>query len=183
MKPEDRKGVEPLDRFLQRVWRQDVAPLLRGKYAAHRRTGAKVGGAAAGGAGLLLDGLLKLRGRPFTRAFSVLGASLGAILPDAWSFDWLRMRADADDQRVIAEQLARRADELSDDEALALFGLNPAASRADLQDAWRAVAQRWHPDKAPDAATRTEHQTRFVAYQAAYQRLGRSYDAGSLPRG
>jgi len=173
---------EALGRFLRRVWRADVEPLLRGKYAAERRKSARVGGKVAATGGLVLDSLFRLRGRPFTRAMSVMGSSLGAMLPDVWDWKWFRSSADKDDRKVVADQVKRRAAQLPEAEALAWFGLTPTASYEQLKHAWRIISQRWHPDKAADAGHRTEYHVRFVAYQAAYEHLCRAYDEGRLPR-
>jgi len=175
-------GDEAFRRFLRRVWRSDVEPLLRGKYADQRRKAARLGGRVAATGGLVLDSIFRLRGRPFTRALSVVGSSFGAMLPDAWDWKWFRSTADADDRKVATEQLQRRAAQLSEVEALALFGLTPSASYEQLKHAWRIASQRWHPDKAP-AEGRCEHQARFVTYQAAYERLRQAYEQGRLPRG
>jgi len=171
-----------LRRFLQRVWREDVAPLLRDRHARQRAKTAKLGGKAAAAGGLLVDSLLRLKGRPFTRAMTVLGASFGAMLPDVWTWRWLRRRADERQRRVVRERVQQRAATLDEVEALALFGLTPAASFEDLKRAWRITARRWHPDAAADAAARAEHQVRFIAYQSAYERLEAAYAAGRLPR-
>lgn len=177
-----KQSDQALGRFLRRVWRVDVEPLLRGKYAAQRRKSARVGGKVAATGGLLIDSLLRLRGRPFTRFMSVMGSSLGAMLPDVWDWKWLQATADQEDRQVVTDQVQRRAAQLPEVEALALFGLLPTASREQLKHAWRMLLQCWHPDKAPDPQRRAEYQLRFVAYQAAYERLCRAYDEGQLPR-
>lgn len=176
-----RHAPDPLRSFLRRVWRQDITPLLRGKHASHRRKAARTTGTIAAAAGLLVDSLFHLRGRPFTRFMTVLGASVGAMLPDVWSWEWLRRRADPSERELIAEQVRNRAAELSEADALALFGLSPQSTREELQRAWRHVIQQWHPDKARDAGQRAEFHIRFVAFQSAYERLCRAYDSGRLP--
>lgn len=172
---------EALKRFLQRVWRQDVAPLLRDRQARLRKKTAATTGRVAATGGLLLDSLLHLRGRPFTRFMTVMGTTLGAMLPDAWNWEWVRRMSPAE-RRKTHEHVARQAAELSARDALALFDLSASSSRDDLRQAWRRVSQRWHPDKAADDDLRVEYQTRFVAYRAAYERLVSLYDAGELPR-
>ncbi len=172
---------DPLRAFLQRVWREDVTPLLRGNRADQRAKSARATGKAAAAAGLFFDTLLKLRGRPFTRALTVLGSSVGAMLPDAWDWKWLRDTADDRTRAAVAEQMRRRAAELPDREALQLFGLRADATLDDLKTVWRAISRRWHPDHAPDEQTRAEHHLRFVTYRAAYERLRDAYDAGRLP--
>ncbi len=171
---------EAFRRFLRRVWRDDVAPLLRDERAVQRRRAARVTGKTAAAAGLLLDGVFGLKGKPFARFMTVMGSSLGAMLPDVWDWKWFRESVPADQDRARA-QVERRAAELPETEALELFGIPPTATRAELKRAWHDVAQRWHPDKAP-AADRPEYHVRFVAYQAAYERLCRAYDAGRLPK-
>lgn len=168
-------------RFLRRVWQQDIAPLLHDRRAAQRRKSARVAGKMAAATGLLVDGVLGLKGKPFTRFMTVMGASLGALLPDVWDWEWLRERADAADREVVAEQVRARAAELPEADALALFDLPATASRAELKHAWRQILQRWHPDKAPDDQYRMEYQVRFLAYKTAYERLCAAYDAGRLP--
>ena len=181
MASSSKQSDEMLARFLRRVWRADVEPLLRGKYATQRRTSARVSGKVAAAGGLVLDSLFRLRGRPFTRALTVMGSSLGAMLPDVWDWKWLQASADDEDRKVAAEQVERRAAELPEAEALALFGLAPTAAHEQLKHAWRIVSQRWHPDKAPDTDRRVEYHVRFVAYQTAYEQLCRAYDEGRLP--
>lgn len=168
-------------RFLRRVWEHDIAPLLRDRRAGQRRKSARVAGKMAAAAGLLVDGVFGLKGKPFTRFMTVMGASLGALLPDVWDWEWLRERADAVEREVVAEQVRARAAELPEADALELFDLPPAASRDELKHAWRQLLQRWHPDKAPDECRRAEYQVRFLAYKTAYERLCAAYDAGRLP--
>ena len=182
MAKQTRPSDAVLGRFLRNVWRVDVEPLLRGKRAAQRRKSARVGGKVAATGGLVLDSLFKLRGKPFTRAMSVMGSSLGAMLPDVWDWKWLRSSATNADRKVVTEQVKRRAAELPEADALALFGLTGLATSEQLKQAWRSASQRWHPDKAPDESQRPEYHVRFVAYQAAYERLCRAYDEGRLPR-
>lgn len=177
------RGEEQFSRFVQRVWTSDVAPLLRGRHADQRRTAARWGGTTAAAGGALLDGLLRLRGRPFTRAMTVLGSTMGAMVPDLWDWNWLRTSADDPERRAVDEQMRRRAAELPDDEALALFDLPANASLEELRHAWRAMSLRWHPDKAPDEGRRREYELRFVTYQSAYNRLCAAFEAGRLPRG
>ncbi len=171
---------ESLQAFFRRVWAHDVRPLLADRHRRARATAARVGGTAAGMAGMLADRLLRLRGRPFTRAMTVLGASIGAILPDIWDWKWLAKTSD-EDRRVIEEQSKRRAAELPEHDALALFDLPASATRAELQRAWREQCLRWHPDRATTPEARAEHHLRFVTLQAAYGRLERAYDDGRLP--
>ncbi|MFH1749138.1 MAG: J domain-containing protein [Planctomycetota bacterium] len=175
-----RPDNEAFRRFVRRVWQQDVAPLLRGERAAERRKAARVGGKVAAGGGLLIDGLLRLKGRPFTRFLTVMGTTLGALLPDVWDWRWYRENASPRQKKVVREQVQRRAGELPLDEALALFGLQPGVTPEELRSAWHAISRRWHPDKAPDERRRSEYHVRFVAYQAAYERLRAAYESGEL---
>jgi len=167
--------------FLRRVWRQDVAPLLRGRRAEQRARLARLGGAVAGATGRAIDSLLRLRGRPFARAMTVMGSRLGAIIPDAWDWQWLR-RARAGVRRLAEHQARRRAEALDDAEALRLFDLPPTATHDEFRRAWHDISRRWHPDLAKDEAQRCEYHLRFVAYQAARRRLEEAYESGRLPR-
>lgn len=163
-------------RFLARVWRDDVRPKLTGPNAQLRATTAKAGGTVAGLSGRLLDSLFGLRGRPFSRAFTVLGSSAGALLPDLFEWDWLR-RATAAQREVLEKAAAFRAAELERGDALALFGLPVTATYEQVRAAWRDASFRWHPDKAASDEQRREHHLRFVAYQQAYERLRQAYEA------
>lgn len=174
---------EAFQRFLRRVWQNDVAPLLRGRYARQRRTAAGVGGKLAAAGGGLLDRAMRLRGRPFTRAATVLGASLGAMVPDLWDWRWLRRGASADDRKILNEQLARRAAEIELQEALLLLGLEGDATREQARTAWRTASRRWHPDKAAGASQRREHHVRFTILNAAHERIERAFERGELPSG
>lgn len=176
-----RQENEAFRRFLQRVWRDDVAPLLRDERGPQRRKAARVGGKIAAATGLFVDGLFGLKGKPFGRFMTVMGSSLGALLPDAWDWGWLRESASAEQRAVTERQVARRAAELVDAEALALFDLDSRATRDELKSVWREMLQRWHPDKARDEPQRCEFHIRFLAYQAAYERLCAAYEAGRLP--
>jgi hypothetical protein len=171
---------EALQRFLHRVWRDDVAPLLRGHRSRQRERLARAGGTVAGTTGRAIDSLLRLRGKPFTRALTVMGSSLGAVIPDAWDWGWLR-RANRSVRKVAAQRLQRQAQSLPETEALGLFGLPPTASREQFRDAWRETSKRWHPDRAADDQQRGEYHLRFVAYQALRERIEAAYDAGRLP--
>ena len=172
---------QALRRFLRRVWREDVAPLLRGKRAAQRRRAARVSGKVAAATGLFVDGVFGLKGKPFTRFMTVVGSSFGAMLPDVWDWDWLSQSAKSE-RKVVVEQVRRRARKLPEADALELFGLPESATPEELKEAWRTVSQRWHPDKAPDQEHRAEYHVRFLAYRAAYERLVQAYDDGRLPR-
>lgn len=170
---------EAFRRLMERVWQRDVAPLLRGKYAQHRATGAKIGGKAAAGMGLALDRLFGLKGRPFQRSLGVLGSTLGAVVPDAWDSSW-QQRADAADRRTVEDQVQHEAAMLELREAAALLGLTNLNDREALRAAWHVQAKRWHPDIAP-AEQREAHRIRFVACQAAYERLNAAFERGELP--
>lgn len=167
--------------FVRRVWRDDVRPLLRGRSAAARARSAQLGGQVAAAGGALLDRALGLRGRPFTRALTVMGSSLGAMLPDAWDWEWIRRRATAGQRQSVASAVRRRAAALSDAQALALFGLKPSATREAFRAAWRAACLRWHPDKAADGSQRREYEVRFAVLQAARRRVEAAYADGRLP--
>jgi hypothetical protein len=180
--PSAANETEAFRRFLRRVWQEDVGPLLRDRRAVQRKKSARVAGTAAAGAGLLLDGLFRLRGKPFTRFMTVVGSSLGAMLPDVWDWEWLRDSADAAEQAAVAEGVRRGAARLPEAEALELFGLSEATTPDELKQAWREILQRWHPDKAPDEPRRLEYHLRFLAYKEAYERLRQAYDEGRLPR-
>ncbi|MBK9120571.1 MAG: J domain-containing protein [Phycisphaerales bacterium] len=181
MPTDKRSEDEAFRRFLRRVWQDDVGPLLRDRQAAQRRRTARWGGKFAAAAGLAVDGLLHLRGRPFTRMLTVMGATVGALLPDAWDWEWLRT-ADCADRNTVGARVAAQAAALSWGDALALFGLTEQATETQLKHAWREISQRWHPDKARDDATRAEYHVRFVAYQQAYEHLRTAYGSGHLPR-
>lgn len=170
-----------LDEFFQRVWTADVQPLLRGELARQRGAAARIGGKAAAVGGGALDKLFGLKGRPFQRSLTVLGASFGAMLPDLWDWGWLRERVSQELRARVDAEVERKARELEIREALSLFGLAPTSTREELKQAWRAASLRWHPDKA-SPQEREEYHTRFVALRAAYQRLHDAYDAGRLPR-
>ena len=176
----DTKQNESLRRFYRRVWKQDVAPLLRGARQAQREKAARTSGSIAASAGLLADKLLGLKGRPFARFMTVMGASLGAMLPDVWDWEWLRS-ADETQRRVVDDQVRRRAAELPEAEALALFGLAPTAERDDLKKSWREVSLECHPDKAVDNAQRAEFHLKFLTYSSAYEQLSQAYEDGRLP--
>jgi hypothetical protein len=172
---------EAFRRFLRRVWREDVTPLLRDRRAAQRTKAARAAGKFAAATGLFVDSVLGLKGKPFARFMTVMGSSLGAMLPDVWDWHWLRETAAPAQRKVVAEQVRRRAAALRETDALGLFGLPATATREDLKHAWREVLQRWHPDKARSSAARAEYHVRFLAYKAAYERLSRAYDEGRLP--
>ena len=176
-----RRADAAFRRFLERCWKSDIAPLLRDQQEQTRKKTARTGGKLGALTGLAVDSLFHLKGRPFSRAMAVLGGSAGALLPDLWDWSWIRA-ANPDTQAFTREQLISAANKLADDEALALFGLFPEASADDLKQSWRAIALRWHPDKAPDDAARIEYHLRFVAYQNAHARLVEAYETKRLPR-
>jgi DnaJ domain len=167
----ERQSAEEFQRFLNRVWKGDVAPLLRGPRAGQRSTAARVLGAAAGLSGGVLDRLLGFRGRPFSRALCVLGSSVGAMLPDAWDWTWLREKAGPRERERVSATLEREVDRVSLDEARSLLGLHRDASLDDLRKAWREACLTWHPDRAADERDRREFQLRFIVLKRAYDRL------------
>lgn len=171
---------EAFRQFLRRVW-QDVRPQLDDPRAAQRTKSARVTGKVAAATGLFVDGLLGLKGKPFARFMTVMGTSVGAMLPDVWDWKWLRENAGPEQRQKVVEEVRRRATAISEAAALELFGLSPTAPREELKRAWRETLQRWHPDKAPDEHARAEYHVRFLAYQTAYERLCRAYDEGRLP--
>ncbi|MCK4342244.1 MAG: J domain-containing protein [Phycisphaerae bacterium] len=178
LRPNDNEAFR---RFLRRVWREDVARLLQDRRASQRKKTARLTGKAAAATGLLVDGLFGLKGKPFTRFMTVMGTSVGAMLPDVWDWKWLRESANPRQKQVVTEQVRRRAAELPEAEALELFGLDDRATREQLKQTWRDLLHRWHPDKATDEAGRAEYNLRFLAYKTAYERLCRVYDEGRLP--
>jgi hypothetical protein len=179
-KPATESSDDAMRRFFRRVWKNDVTPLLADKRGQQRAKSARIAGMAAASAGALADGLFRLRGKPFTRAMTVLGTSLGAMLPDIWDWRWFREASD-EQKRVVTEQVRRRAAELEDAEALALFGLKPDAPREALRSRWRQISRENHPDRATRDEQRAEYTLRFVAYNEAHQRLCEAYDQGRLP--
>ena len=176
-----RSTDDAMQRFYQRVWRENVVPLLRGHQAEQRRKTARVGGKLAAASGRFLDSLLGLRGKPFTRSLTIMGTRLGALLPDAWDWRWWRDEADTETRRQIAELIERRALEMQDAEARALLDVPPQASLDELKQAWRRLSQHYHPDKAADDHQRREYHLRFITYQAAYERLCRALVAEDTP--
>lgn len=174
---------EAFTRFVRRMWTRDIAPLLRGRRAKQRRTTARVGGTIAGLTGTALDKLFGLRGRPFARALTVVGSTVGAILPDAWDWNWLMRSATPTQRSAAFDALRDGAAALPHREALELLGLKPGANADELHRAWRALAAQWHPDKARDPEQRAVHTARFVAYQAAYDALVAALDRGELNGG
>lgn len=174
---------DDLDRLLADLWRSDLAALLKDDLAERRKaTGGAVGG-LTGRVGRAVDRLFKLPGRPFSRSLGVLGATVGATLPDAWKtiIDAHRALGSAA-RKLIEKHVLAATDRLPEERTLRLFGLTPRATREELHQAWRRVAAAWHPDRAPDEAERVRYHYRFVAYQAAYDRLKLAYDKGRLPR-
>lgn len=173
---------EAFRRFLRRCWQQDVVPLLRGERAGQRRKAAKIGAKVAATGGLLIDSLLRLRGRPVTRFLTVLGSSMGAMVPDVWDSRLLRQRLGPQQRKHIEQQLRQRAEALELAEALALTGLDASASREQMRARRRAVLARWHPDRARTDDERDGYRLRFVALQAAFERIEAAYASGLLPR-
>lgn len=178
---------EAFRRFLRRVWQRDVRPLLDDRRRAARAKSARVAGTAAGAAGLLADRLFGLRGKPFARFMTVMGSSIGAMLPDMFDWNWFR-QADRQSQAAVADRVERSAADLDVREALELFELPPDllelppdAGREQLKEAWHAAARLWHPDRARTDEERAEFHLRFVAYQAAYERLCRHFDVTRKP--
>jgi DnaJ-domain-containing protein 1 len=170
LRPRSRGTDTALSEFLRRVWREDVAPLLRGRRAEQRRKAARMGGRVAAAGGLLVDTVFRLRGKPFTRFMTVMGARLGAMAPDVWDWKWFS-RADRAVREEVTRQVQRRAAELAEAEARALLGVGARADGEAIKHAWREAARRWHPDKAADDMQRAEYRLKFIAYQAAYARL------------
>lgn len=169
-------------RFIRRVWDVDVAPKLRGERPDQRAKSARIAGKAAAATGLAVDSLLGLKGKPFARFMTVMGSSLGAMLPDLWDWRWLRDQANDRQRRVVEEQVRQRAAQLPEREALALFELDTQATHDEFRAAWRRISKRWHPDKAPDDATRREFHVRFITYQAARETIEQAYTDGRLPQ-
>lgn len=161
----------PLKTFLERVWQKDVEPLLRGRLSQQRRVSARVSTKIAATGGYFMDRVLRLRGRPFTRFFSVLGGRLGAMLPDAWDWEWLRHGASDEDRTATHEAIERRGRDLERREAMDILGLPADASWPDVKAAWRRLSLEHHPDHARTPSQRAEAHVRFITYRAAYERL------------
>ncbi len=173
---------EAFRRFLRRCWQQDVVPLLRDDVKTEqRRRGARLGAKVAAAGGLLIDSVLRLRGRPVTRFLTVLGSSMGAMLPDVWDSRLLRERFSPRQREQVARRVQQRAAGLELAEALALTGLDPRASREQMRARRRVVLARWHPDRAADEVQREDYRLRFVALQAAFERIEQAYADGRLP--
>lgn len=168
--------------FLRRVWTEDIRPLLNDRRAAERSSAARTGARYAGATGAFLDGVFNLRGKPFARMFTVWGGSLGALLPDVWDWQWFRDEATDAQRQAVRERIQHRAAALPEEEALALFGLSPTASRDELRSAWREFLLRGHPDKAPSAQLRDQYTLRFLTCKSAFELLCRAYDEQRLPK-
>jgi hypothetical protein len=162
---------DPMQRFYARVWRENVVPHLKDRHAEQRRRTAAAGTRVASATGRALDSLLKLRGKPFQRSMTVLGARLGALLPDVWDWRWFREEASPETRRAVKEAVAREARYGSVEEACGLLGVRWPPSEEVLQEAWRRVAYECHPDRARSAEERHERELRFVACQAAYEAI------------
>ncbi|MGE3180855.1 MAG: J domain-containing protein [Phycisphaerae bacterium] len=165
--------------FLNRVWRKDIFPLIASSDPLGRRKFAVRGAQVAAAAGMTVDKVLGLRGRPFTRAFTVVGGTLGAVTPDLWDWNWVRAVSRSIKEEVVQEKLDRGVRDLKVDEALAVFGLEKGASREEITRAWRVLAKKWHPDHAPDDSARLEYAMRFKTYSAIYEQLCAARDAES----
>lgn len=168
--------------FLRRVWTEDIRPLLNDRLAPERRSAAQKGAKYAGATGAFLDGVFNLRGKPFARMFTVWGSSFGALLPDLLDWDWLRDEASDAQRAAVRERIEQRAAALPEEQALALFGLTPAATRDEVKAAWREFLLHGHPDKAPSPARRDEYTLRFLTCKSAFELLSRAYDEHRLPK-
>lgn len=157
--------------FLQHAWQQDIIPQTRGRQAQTRRVLARSAGRLAASAGLILDSLLHLRGRPFSRMLTILGGSAGAMLPDAWDWQWFA-RQSAQRREAVVECVKDSGEGMSREQALALLGLTADATADEIRAAWRDAARRWHPDHA-GATERDMYRLRFIASRAAYEALQR----------
>lgn len=173
---------DKLTAFYDRIWQDDVAPLLRERLGGQRRHTARIGGAAAKAAGTLLDRAFKLRGRPFTRSLTVLGLKFGALLPDVWDWRVYHEKLNPKVRRFFEKKAQQQAEQLPEADALALFELSAHSSRDELKATWRRLSKRWHPDHAPNPAEVDAYRLRFITYRAAYERLEQAYAAGRLPR-
>ncbi|MBM4369147.1 MAG: J domain-containing protein, partial [Deltaproteobacteria bacterium] len=56
-------------------------------------------------------------------------------------------------------------------EAFAVLGLSPGAGADAVREAWLALVQRWHPDRAASTADLPEHNRRTAEVNAAYRLL------------
>lgn len=74
-------------------------------------------------------------------------------------------------------------DGVASDDLYALLGLSPTAPSHELEAAWRAAVQRWHPDRNPDPLATSRTAFINVAYGILRDRPQRArYDAGGLTR-
>ncbi|MFZ0994822.1 MAG: J domain-containing protein [Candidatus Dormiibacterota bacterium] len=74
-------------------------------------------------------------------------------------------------------------DGVASDDLYALLGLSPKAPSQELEAAWRAEVQRWHPDRNPDPLATSRTAFINVAYGILRDRGQRArYDTGGLTR-
>lgn len=74
-------------------------------------------------------------------------------------------------------------DGVASDDLYALLGLSPAAPNQELETAWRAEVQRWHPDRNPDPLATSRTAFINVAYGILRDPAQRSrYDKRGLTR-
>ncbi len=166
---------------LRQTWSEDLLPLLQ-----HRTISARFGRAGIFAAiGAVVGEVADLACQAYFKkklGFGAIlggaaGAAAGAFSPEIMDWAAAYERLDPEQRDSVDDRIRERIVHQDLIEQLSYFDLPPNASLDEFRKSWKRKASQLHPDrnKAPDA------HVRFVAINAAHERLAEAYARGDLP--
>lgn len=170
-----------MEAVLRQSWLEDLLPLLQDRSMATRVGRAGLFAAVGAVVGLVADMACQAYFKKKLGFGAILGGAAGAA---AGSFspeimDWAAAyeRLDPEQRDSVDDRIRDRITHQELIEQLSYFDLPPTATADALRKAWKRKAAELHPDrnKASDA------HVRFVALNAAHERLRDAFTRGDLP--
>jgi hypothetical protein len=169
-----------MEAVLRQSWLEDLLPLLQDRSISTRVGRAGLFGVVGAVVGEIADMACQAyfkRKLGIGTLLGAAGAAVGAFSPEIMDWAAAYERLDADQREYVDERVRKRVVSQELIEQLSYFDLPPTATADELRKAWKRKAAEFHPDrnKASDA------HVRFVALNAAHERLRDAYACGELP--
>lgn len=170
-----------MDAVLRQSWLEDLLPLLQDRSMSTRvgRAGlfAVIGAVVGEVADVACQAYFKKKLGFGAILGGAAGAAAGAFTPEIMDWAAAYERLDEGQREYVDERVRERVASQELIEQLSYFDLSPTATADELRKAWKRKAAELHPDrnKASDA------HVRFVALNAAHERLRDAYASGQLP--